>query len=126
MHYIGQRSISSIPYISYSPFLVVLSVVIACLAVTIALWTMFIVLKPKLAHSWIKKFGVACVLGSGTVGRLRSIWTRPFLGSSLTFPSFSSTSQSLMHYTAMLGTTYLVDMNIGEFRAVLVARRRRS
>ncbi|KAL7409215.1 hypothetical protein BDY24DRAFT_445093 [Mrakia frigida] len=85
MHYIGQRSINSIPYISYSPFLVALSVVLACLSVIAGLWTMFLVLKPKLRHSWLKKFGVACVLGSGT---------------------------SLMHYTAMLGTTYMVDIDV--------------
>jgi hypothetical protein len=36
------------------------------------------------------------------------------------FLIFLSSSQSLMHYTAMLGTTYMVDMNIGELRAVLV------
>ena len=66
MHYIGQRSITSIPHVSYSAGLVVASVVIACTAVVVGLWLMFLVLKPKLQHSWYKKLGVAIVLGSAT------------------------------------------------------------
>lgn len=66
MHYIGQRSINSIPHVSYSPGLVVASVVIACAAVVLGLWLLFLVLKPKLQHSWFKKLAVAVVLGSGT------------------------------------------------------------
>ena len=62
--YIGQRSIVSIPYIAYQAGAVVGSVVIACSAVVIGLYIMFIILRPKLKHGWPVKIGVALVLGA--------------------------------------------------------------
>lgn len=62
--YIGQRSIISIPYIAYNAGAVVGSVVIACSAVVVGLYIMFIILRPKLKHSWPVKLGVALVLGA--------------------------------------------------------------
>ena len=93
--YIGQRSITSIPYISYSPFLIVLSVVLACVSVIAGLWTMFLILKPKLQHSWLKKFGVACVLGSGTVSFFRSCFA--FVDSLVDLSFFALLSSPVAH-----------------------------
>lgn len=62
--YLGQKSIVSIPYISYSVGNVVASVVIACVAVIVALYIMFIVLRPKLKHGWLIKVAIACILGA--------------------------------------------------------------
>lgn len=64
--YIGQRSITSIQHIRYNPGVVVASVVIACVAISAGLWIMFIVLRPKLKHSYLKRALVACFLGSAT------------------------------------------------------------
>ncbi|ODO09232.1 hypothetical protein I350_02832 [Cryptococcus amylolentus CBS 6273] len=62
MHYIGQASIVGIPYVAYRPGYVVGSVVIACGAVIIALYIMFIMLRPKLKHTWWSKILVALIL----------------------------------------------------------------
>lgn len=40
------------------------SVVIACVAVIVGLYIMFIVMRPKLKHGWVTKVGVACVLAA--------------------------------------------------------------
>ncbi|KAL1410198.1 hypothetical protein Q8F55_004203 [Vanrija albida] len=79
MHYIGQVSINDIPYIAYRVGYVVGSVIIASGAVIIALYIMFIMLRPKLKHSWISKIGVAVILAGAVCG---------------------------MHYTGMKGTIY--------------------
>ncbi|WVR04025.1 hypothetical protein IAU60_001024 [Kwoniella sp. DSM 27419] len=62
MHYIGQASITGLPYIAYKPEYVVGSIIIACGAVVIALYIMFIMLRPKLKHTWWSKIGVALIL----------------------------------------------------------------
>ncbi|OWZ25845.1 hypothetical protein C345_07038 [Cryptococcus neoformans A2-102-5] len=62
MHYIGQASIIGIPYVAYKPAYVVGSVIIACGAVVIALYIMFIMLRPKLKHTWWSKILVALIL----------------------------------------------------------------
>lgn len=51
------------PYIAYKVRFVVASVIIACAAVIVALYIMFVMLRPKLKHSWYAKIGVAFVLG---------------------------------------------------------------
>jgi NO-binding membrane sensor protein with MHYT domain len=60
--YIGQASITGIPYIAYKPAYVVGSVIIAAGAVIIALYIMFIMLRPKLKHNWASKIVVAAIL----------------------------------------------------------------
>lgn len=62
--YLGQKSIVSIPFVSYSVGNVVGSVVVACAAVIVALYIMFIVLRPKLKHGWFIKVAIACILGA--------------------------------------------------------------
>ncbi|WVF66848.1 hypothetical protein IAT40_001590 [Kwoniella sp. CBS 6097] len=62
MHYIGQASITGLPYIAYTPAYVVGSIIIACGAVMIALYIMFIMLRPKLKHTWFSKICVALIL----------------------------------------------------------------
>ncbi|OCF45068.1 hypothetical protein I317_01119 [Kwoniella heveanensis CBS 569] len=62
MHYIGQASITGLPYIAYTPSYVVGSIIIACGAVIIALYIMFIMLRPKLKHTWFSKICVALIL----------------------------------------------------------------
>lgn len=91
--YLGQKSITSIPFISYAPAIVVGSVIVASVVVIIALWAMFLVLRRELQHSLFKRACVACLLGSST---------------------------SIFHFTASLGTTYAVDPSKGE-RFVLFA-----
>lgn len=60
--YIGQASITDIPYVAYRPAFVVGSVIIASGAVQIALYIMFIMLRPKLKHNWAMKIVVAMIL----------------------------------------------------------------
>ncbi|WVQ73683.1 hypothetical protein IAR50_003263 [Cryptococcus sp. DSM 104548] len=79
MHYIGQASIVGIPYVAYRPGYVVGSVVIACGAVIIALYIMFIMLRPKLKHTWWSKILVALILAVAVCA---------------------------MHFCGMMGTTY--------------------
>jgi hypothetical protein len=81
--YIGQFSIDGIPYVAYDVGYVVGSVIIASGAVIIALYIMFIMLRPKLKHSWMSKIGVAILLAGAVCG---------------------------MHYCAMLGTIYGWDV----------------
>ena len=79
MHYIGQASITGMPYIAYRPEYVVGSVIIASSAVCIALYIMFIMLRPKLKHTLWSKLAVAVILAAAVC---------------------------LMHYTGMRGTVY--------------------
>ncbi|KAK4684826.1 hypothetical protein P7C73_g5335, partial [Tremellales sp. Uapishka_1] len=79
MHYIGQLSITGLPYIAYKVSYVVASVIIACGAVMVALYIMFVMLRPKLKQSWYLKIGVAVIL---------------------------ATAVCAMHYTGMRGTIY--------------------
>ncbi|KAL8278451.1 hypothetical protein RQP46_009141 [Phenoliferia psychrophenolica] len=79
MHYVGQVSINSVPKVTNTPWIVFLSVLIAVIAVSGGLYLLFVVLRPRLAHSWWKKGGVAMILGLAT---------------------------SLMHFVALLGTHY--------------------
>ncbi|KAJ9104327.1 hypothetical protein QFC19_003967 [Naganishia cerealis] len=62
--YIGQISINNIGIIRYRLITIVLSVLIACVAVIAGLYIMFIILRPKLKHGWVTKVGVACVLAA--------------------------------------------------------------
>ncbi|WRT65474.1 uncharacterized protein IL334_002417 [Kwoniella shivajii] len=79
MHYIGQASITGLPYIAYMPGYVVGSIIIACGAVIIALYIMFIMLRPKLKHTWLSKICVALIL---------------------------AVAVTCMHFCGMMGTTY--------------------
>ena len=79
MHYIGQASITGMPYIAYRPEYVIGSVIIASSAVCIALYIMFIMLRPKLKHTLWSKLAVAVILAAAVC---------------------------LMHYTGMRGTIY--------------------
>jgi len=79
MHYIGQASITGMPYIAYRPEFVVGSVIIASGAVCIALYIMFIMLRPKLKHTLWSKLAVAVILAAAVC---------------------------LMHFTGMQGTVY--------------------
>lgn len=72
-----------IPYIAYHVGYVVGSVIIASGAVIIALYIMFIMLRPKLKHSWTSKIMVAIILAGAVCG---------------------------MHYCAMMGTIYGWDV----------------
>jgi len=83
LDYIGQVSITGIPYVGYHVAYVVGSVIIGSGAAIIALYIMFIMLRPKLKHSWISKIGVAVILAGAVCG---------------------------MHYCAMKGTIYGWDV----------------
>ena len=67
------------PYIAYDPGYVVGSVVIACGAVVVALYIMFIMLRPKLKHHFLYKLCVAFILAIAVC---------------------------CMHFCGMMGTTY--------------------
>ena len=60
--YIGQLSINDMPYIAYKADYVAGSIIIACSAVIIALYILFVMLRPKLKHSWHLKSVVAAIL----------------------------------------------------------------
>ena len=79
MHYIGQASITGMPYIAYRPEFVAGSIIIASGAVCIALYIMFIMLRPKLKHTLWSKLAVAVILAAAVC---------------------------LMHFTGMKGTVY--------------------
>ena len=66
--YIGQFSIKHQKYIAYKAPYVVGSVIIASGAVIIALYIMFIMLRPKLKHGWIAKIIVAAILAIAVCG----------------------------------------------------------
>ena len=44
------------------------SVIIACGAVTVALYILFIMLRPKLKHTWLAKLAVAAILAIAVCG----------------------------------------------------------
>lgn len=79
MHYLGQASITGMPYIAYRPEYVIGSIIIASSAVCIALYIMFIMLRPKLKHTLWSKLAVSVIL---------------------------SAAVCLMHYTGTQGTIY--------------------
>nr|XP_031859152.1 uncharacterized protein CI109_005503 [Kwoniella shandongensis]KAA5526224.1 hypothetical protein CI109_005503 [Kwoniella shandongensis] len=89
MHYIGQASIVGIPYVAYNAGSVIGAVIIACGAVVIALYIMFIMLRPKLKHTWFSKICVALILAVAVCA---------------------------MHLCGMMGTTYAwpQDKQIGK------------
>ncbi|CAD6580174.1 MAG: hypothetical protein TREMPRED_002680 [Tremellales sp. Tagirdzhanova-0007] len=86
MHYIGQLSIIGMPYIAYKAPYVVGSVIIASGAVIVALYIMFIMLRPKLKHTWISKLAVAAILAIAVCA---------------------------MHFCGMMGTIYAWPRNQG-------------
>ncbi|BGP02337.1 MHYT domain signaling protein [Rhodotorula toruloides] len=79
MHYVGQVSIDSVPLVTNSWYMVFLSVLIAMLCVTVGLYILFVIFRPKLQHSWYKRIIVAGILAVGV---------------------------TLMHFVALLGTHY--------------------
>ncbi|GAA5872140.1 hypothetical protein JCM3774_002281 [Rhodotorula dairenensis] len=81
MHYIGQVSIDSVSRVTNDWYTVFLSVVIAMVCVSIGLYILFVVFRPKLQHSWLKRILVAAILAVGV---------------------------TLMHFVALLGTHYWV------------------
>ena len=60
--YIGQLSIDSVPRVTNVPYLVVLSIAVAIGAVSLGLYLLFVVLRPKLEHRWYKRCGIAALL----------------------------------------------------------------
>jgi hypothetical protein len=64
--YVGQVSINSVPKVNNVAYIVFLSILIAMVAVTVGLFLLFVVLRPKLQHSWYKRLGVAMILGLAT------------------------------------------------------------
>lgn len=64
--YVGQVSINSVPRVTNTAYMVFLSILIAMGAVTLGLFLLFVVLRPKLQHAWYKRLGVAMTLGAGT------------------------------------------------------------
>lgn len=79
MHYVGQVSIDSVPLVTNSWWTVFLSVIIAMVCVTVGLYILFVIFRPKLQHSWYKRIIVAGILAVGV---------------------------TLMHFVALLGTHY--------------------
>ncbi|GAA5904048.1 hypothetical protein JCM6882_003811 [Rhodosporidiobolus microsporus] len=81
MHYVGQISINSVPRVTNNWYTVLLSVIIAMACVSVGLYILFVIFRPKLQHSWYKRVIVAMILGVGV---------------------------TLMHFVALLGTHYWV------------------
>ncbi|ORZ21590.1 hypothetical protein BCR42DRAFT_407893 [Absidia repens] len=77
MHYLGQFAIEYFR-VDYKPAYVAGAVVIACTAVTAALW-IFFKLREQWMNQWYKRLGCAAIMGAAVCG---------------------------MHYTAMIGTVY--------------------
>ena len=77
--YIGQVSINSVPRVTNSWWTILLSVLIAMFCVTVGLYILFVIFRPKLQHSWYKRVLVAGILAVGV---------------------------TLMHFVALLGTHY--------------------
>lgn len=63
--YVGQVSINSVPRVTNTAWIVAISILIAMLAVSLGLFLLFVVLRPKLEHRWYKRLGVAMILGVG-------------------------------------------------------------
>lgn len=64
--YVGQISINSVPKVDNLAYVVFLSILIAMVAVSTGLVLLFVVLRPKLTHTWYKRLGVAVILGIAT------------------------------------------------------------
>ncbi|KDE08785.1 hypothetical protein MVLG_00891 [Microbotryum lychnidis-dioicae p1A1 Lamole] len=79
MHYVGQLAINSVPRVTNTPYIIFLSILIAMVAVSVGLFLLFVVLRPKLEHRWYKRAGIAMILAVAT---------------------------TLMHFVALLGTQY--------------------
>ncbi|GAA5820515.1 hypothetical protein JCM11251_003025 [Rhodosporidiobolus azoricus] len=79
MHYVGQVSINSVPRVTNNWYTILLSVIIAMACVSVGLYILFVIFRPKLQHSWYKRVIVAMILGVGV---------------------------TLMHFVALLGTHY--------------------
>ncbi|GJN90806.1 hypothetical protein Rhopal_003820-T1 [Rhodotorula paludigena] len=79
MHYVGQVSINSVPRVTNDWYMVLISVLIAMACVSVGLYILFVIFRPKLQHSWYKRVIVAAILAVGV---------------------------TLMHFVALLGTHY--------------------
>ncbi|BGP16568.1 hypothetical protein JCM10213_000520 [Rhodosporidiobolus nylandii] len=79
MHYVGQVSINSVSRVTNDWYMVLISVLIAVACVTVGLYILFVVFRPKLKHSLGKRVIVAMILAVGV---------------------------TLMHFVALLGTHY--------------------
>ncbi|SCZ88836.1 BZ3500_MvSof-1268-A1-R1_Chr2-1g04667 [Microbotryum saponariae] len=96
MHYVGQLAINrlkgvdvahSVPRVTNTPYLIFLSILIAMVAVSVGLFLLFVVLRPKLEHRWYKRAGIAMILAVGTTlmhfGELGAIYSKSGLNVSM-------------------------------------------
>ncbi|GAA5874518.1 hypothetical protein JCM16303_002891 [Sporobolomyces ruberrimus] len=86
MHYVGQVSISSVPRVTNDWYTILASILIAMIAVSAGLFTLFVIFRPKLQHSWYKRLAVAMLLGAGVTA---------------------------MHFVALVGTHYYARRGTG-------------
>lgn len=84
--YVGQVSISSVPRVTNDWYTILASILIAMIAVSAGLFTLFVIFRPKLQHSWYKRLAVAMLLGAGVTA---------------------------MHFVALVGTHYYARRGTG-------------
>ena len=68
MHYMGMAAITVLPGISYDPFLVALSILIAIVASFVALWLFFQLREGNTLLQQVKRIGAAVVMGLAISG----------------------------------------------------------
>jgi diguanylate cyclase (GGDEF)-like protein len=68
MHYMGMAAITVLPGISYDPFLVALSILIAIVASFVALWLFFQLREGNSLLQQVKRIGAAVVMGLAISG----------------------------------------------------------
>jgi len=109
--YVGQVSINSVPRITNDWYTVLASILIAMSAVSVGLYILFVVFRPKLQHSWYKRLAVAMILGAGVTAMhfVALVGTHYYAkeGTELATPSDNATKKIISQFANFLPNCWI-------------------
>ncbi|GAA5948147.1 hypothetical protein JCM3765_007129 [Sporobolomyces pararoseus] len=130
MHYVGQVSINSVPRITNDWYTIFASILIAMLAVSLGLYILFVVFRPKLQHSWYKRLAVAMILGAGVTAMhfVALVGTHYFAkeGTDLATPADNTTKKIIISIICVVAPICCISLVIFAWFAQLRHARQRA
>ncbi|GAA5925475.1 uncharacterized protein JCM15063_005034 [Sporobolomyces koalae] len=130
MHYVGQVSINSVPRVTNDWYTVLASILIAMSAVSVGLYILFVVFRPKLQHSWYKRLAVAMILGAAVCGMhfvaLLGTHYYAWEGTDLTTPADSTTKIIIISIICVVAPICCISLLVFAYIAQLRHARQRA
>ncbi|GAA5893557.1 uncharacterized protein JCM6883_003558 [Sporobolomyces salmoneus] len=130
MHYVGQCPVNSVPRITNDWYTIFASILIAMAAVSLGLYILFVVFRPKLQHSWYKRLAVAMLLGAGVTCMhfVALVGTHYFAreGTDLTTPADNATKKIIISIICVVAPICCISLVIFAWFAQLRHARQRA